>query len=68
VRAIDAVVDLRPDSPTYRNLGLFELSGQTQVTLARALRTRDPSFASARSRPHVAVDNSDALGQGGLDA
>lgn len=29
----DAVVDLRPDSPTYRNVGLFELSGQTQVTL-----------------------------------
>jgi dTDP-4-dehydrorhamnose 3,5-epimerase len=132
----DAVVDLRPDSPTYRNLGLFELSGQTQVTLyvpagcahgfqaltdpadvsyridrahdpsedltiafddpelaipwplpvslmserdrhappltrstelARALRTRDPSFASARSRPHPAVD-SDARGLGGPDA
>jgi dTDP-4-dehydrorhamnose 3,5-epimerase len=30
---LDAVVDLRVDSPTYRNLELFELSGDTQVTL-----------------------------------
>ena len=29
----DAVVDLRPASPTYRNRAFFELSGQTQVTL-----------------------------------
>ena len=29
----DVVVDLRPDSPTYRNRECFELSGETQVTL-----------------------------------
>jgi dTDP-4-dehydrorhamnose 3,5-epimerase len=29
----DVVVDLRPDSPTYRNQEYFELSGQTQVSL-----------------------------------
>lgn len=29
----DVVVDLRPDSPTYRNREVFELSGQTQVTV-----------------------------------
>ncbi|WP_354381640.1 dTDP-4-dehydrorhamnose 3,5-epimerase [Streptomyces sp. PvR034] len=29
----DVVVDLRPDSPTYRNVATFELSGETQVTL-----------------------------------
>ena len=29
----DVVVDLRPDSPTYRNQEHFELSGDTQVTL-----------------------------------
>lgn len=29
----DVVVDLRPGSPTYRNIEFFELSGQTQVTL-----------------------------------
>jgi dTDP-4-dehydrorhamnose 3,5-epimerase len=29
----DVVVDLRPDSTTYRNQAYFELSGQTQVTL-----------------------------------
>jgi dTDP-4-dehydrorhamnose 3,5-epimerase len=29
----DVVVDLRPDSPTYRNREFFELSGETQVTL-----------------------------------
>ncbi|MPZ79826.1 MAG: dTDP-4-dehydrorhamnose 3,5-epimerase [Actinophytocola sp.] len=29
----DVVVDLRPDSPTYRNQAHFRLSGQTQVTL-----------------------------------
>ncbi|MFR9795140.1 dTDP-4-dehydrorhamnose 3,5-epimerase family protein [Streptomyces sp. MS06] len=32
-RVFDAVVDLRPDSPTYRNLACFELSDETQVTL-----------------------------------
>ena len=32
-RIFDAVVDLRPDSPTYRNRAFFELSGQTQTTL-----------------------------------
>lgn len=32
-RVFDVVVDLRPDSPTYRNQGHFELSGDTQVTL-----------------------------------
>jgi dTDP-4-dehydrorhamnose 3,5-epimerase len=32
-RIFDAVVDLRPDSPTYRNTAFFELSGQTQVSL-----------------------------------
>jgi dTDP-4-dehydrorhamnose 3,5-epimerase len=29
----DVVVDLRPDSPTYRNQEYFELSGDTQVSL-----------------------------------
>lgn len=29
----DVVVDLRPDSPTYRNRASFALSGVTQVTL-----------------------------------
>jgi len=29
----DVVVDLRPDSPTYRNVKTFELSGDTQVSL-----------------------------------
>ncbi|SDO79220.1 dTDP-4-dehydrorhamnose 3,5-epimerase [Streptomyces sp. cf386] len=29
----DVVVDLRPDSPTYRNVASFELSGETQTTL-----------------------------------
>ena len=29
----DVVVDLRSGSPTYRNCGLFELSGMTQISL-----------------------------------
>lgn len=29
----DVVVDLRPGSPTHRNIEFFELSGETQVTL-----------------------------------
>jgi len=29
----DVVVDLRPDSPTYRNKAYFELSGHSQVSL-----------------------------------
>ncbi|MDF4252055.1 dTDP-4-dehydrorhamnose 3,5-epimerase [Streptomyces sp. WMMB303] len=29
----DVVVDLRPHSPTYRNVASFELSGETQTTL-----------------------------------
>ncbi|MFI1016769.1 dTDP-4-dehydrorhamnose 3,5-epimerase family protein [Streptomyces sp. NPDC020965] len=32
-RIFDAVVDLRTDSPTYRNRAFFELSGETQQTL-----------------------------------
>ncbi|MFE6774543.1 dTDP-4-dehydrorhamnose 3,5-epimerase family protein [Streptomyces sp. NPDC057702] len=32
-RVFDVVVDLRADSPTYRNVATFELSGQTQTTL-----------------------------------
>ncbi|MEU5430278.1 dTDP-4-dehydrorhamnose 3,5-epimerase [Streptomyces olivoreticuli] len=32
-RIFDVVVDLRTDSPTYRNPAFFELSGETQVTL-----------------------------------
>ncbi|WP_329414506.1 dTDP-4-dehydrorhamnose 3,5-epimerase [Streptomyces sp. NBC_00704] len=32
-RVFDAVVDLRPDSPTYRNLATFDLSDDTQLTL-----------------------------------
>ncbi|MFK8843770.1 dTDP-4-dehydrorhamnose 3,5-epimerase family protein [Streptomyces sp. Ac-502] len=32
-RIFDVVVDLRTDSPTYRNVASFELSGETQVTL-----------------------------------
>jgi dTDP-4-dehydrorhamnose 3,5-epimerase len=29
----DVVVDLRPDSPTYRNTEFFDLTGENQVTL-----------------------------------
>ncbi|MFE3502843.1 dTDP-4-dehydrorhamnose 3,5-epimerase [Kitasatospora sp. NPDC059146] len=29
----DVVVDLRPDSPTYRNVATFELSGETQASV-----------------------------------
>jgi dTDP-4-dehydrorhamnose 3,5-epimerase len=29
----DVVVDLRPDSPTFRNIKTFELSGETQVSV-----------------------------------
>ncbi|MET8855622.1 dTDP-4-dehydrorhamnose 3,5-epimerase [Streptomyces sp. NPDC004579] len=32
-KIFDVVVDLRPDSPTYRNVATFELSGETQKTL-----------------------------------
>ncbi|WP_206507864.1 dTDP-4-dehydrorhamnose 3,5-epimerase [Streptomyces chrestomyceticus] len=32
-KIFDVVVDLRKDSPTYRNVASFELSGETQVTL-----------------------------------
>ncbi|MEU6571625.1 dTDP-4-dehydrorhamnose 3,5-epimerase [Streptomyces parvulus] len=32
-RIFDVVVDLRGDSPTYRNVATFELSGDTQATL-----------------------------------
>ncbi|MFF1379329.1 dTDP-4-dehydrorhamnose 3,5-epimerase [Streptomyces sp. NPDC058308] len=32
-KIFDVVVDLREDSPTYRNVASFELSGETQVTL-----------------------------------
>src|SRR6202008_2677640 len=32
-RIFDVVVDLRPDSPTYRNWTSFELTGETQPTL-----------------------------------
>ncbi|MEV0290015.1 MULTISPECIES: dTDP-4-dehydrorhamnose 3,5-epimerase family protein [unclassified Kribbella] len=30
---LDVVVDLRPDSPTYRNVEYFELTGDNQVTV-----------------------------------
>ncbi|MFE0024069.1 dTDP-4-dehydrorhamnose 3,5-epimerase family protein [Amycolatopsis sp. NPDC059021] len=32
-KIFDVVVDLRPDSPTYRNQEYFELSGETQASL-----------------------------------
>ncbi|MEU8514711.1 dTDP-4-dehydrorhamnose 3,5-epimerase [Kitasatospora sp. NPDC048722] len=32
-RVFDVVVDLRPDSPTYRNQAHFELSGETQASV-----------------------------------
>ncbi|MGH4030378.1 dTDP-4-dehydrorhamnose 3,5-epimerase [Actinomycetota bacterium Odt1-20B] len=32
-KIFDVVVDLRPDSPTYRNVATFELSGETQRAL-----------------------------------
>jgi dTDP-4-dehydrorhamnose 3,5-epimerase len=32
-RIFDVVVDLRPDSPTYRDVATFELSDETQTTL-----------------------------------
>ncbi|MQA14191.1 MAG: dTDP-4-dehydrorhamnose 3,5-epimerase [Pseudonocardiaceae bacterium] len=56
----DAVVDLRPGSPTYRNQEFFELSGDTQVTLyvpagcAHGFQAlTDPADVSYRiDRPH----------------
>ena len=30
---LDVVVDLRPDSPTYRNTEYFDLTGENQVTV-----------------------------------
>ncbi|MFB7513291.1 dTDP-4-dehydrorhamnose 3,5-epimerase [Streptomyces sp. NPDC056144] len=32
-RIFDVVVDLRPDSPTYRNVATFDLSGEAQTSL-----------------------------------
>ncbi|MFE7130097.1 dTDP-4-dehydrorhamnose 3,5-epimerase family protein [Streptomyces sp. NPDC057638] len=32
-RVFDVIVDLRPDSPTYRERAFFELSDETQLTL-----------------------------------
>ncbi|ANW16769.1 dTDP-4-dehydrorhamnose 3,5-epimerase family protein [Streptomyces clavuligerus] len=32
-KIFDVVIDLRPDSPTYRTVATFELSGETQTTL-----------------------------------
>jgi dTDP-4-dehydrorhamnose 3,5-epimerase len=56
----DVVVDLRPDSPTFRNVKSFELSGETQVSLyipagcAHGFQSlTDPSDVSYRiDRPH----------------
>ncbi len=56
----DVVVDLRPDSPTFRNIKSFELSGETQVSLyipagcAHGFQSlTDPSDVSYRiDRPH----------------
>jgi dTDP-4-dehydrorhamnose 3,5-epimerase len=59
-RVFDVVVDLRPDSPTYRNREFFELSGETQVSLyipagcAHGFQSlTDPADVSYRiDRPH----------------
>ncbi len=56
----DVVVDLRPDSPTFRNVKTFELSGETQVSVyipagcAHGFQSlTDPSDVSYRiDRPH----------------
>lgn len=56
----DIVVDLRPGSPTHRNIEFFELSGKTQVTLfvpagcAHGFQAlTDPADVSYRiDRPH----------------
>jgi len=56
----DVVVDLRPDSPTYRNIEFFELSGDSQVTVyvpagcAHGFQAlTDPADVSYRiDRPH----------------
>ncbi|HET6299179.1 MAG TPA: dTDP-4-dehydrorhamnose 3,5-epimerase family protein [Kribbella sp.] len=56
----DVVVDLRPDSPTYRNVEFFELSGDSQVTVyvpagcAHGFQAlTDPADVSYRiDRPH----------------
>jgi dTDP-4-dehydrorhamnose 3,5-epimerase len=56
----DVVVDLRPDSPTFRNMEFFELTGQTQVTVyvpagcAHGFQSlTDPADVSYRiDRPH----------------
>ena len=59
-RVFDVIVDLRPDSPTYRNQKHLELSGDTQVTLyvpagcAHGFQAlTDPADVSYRiDRPH----------------
>ena len=56
----DVVVDLRPGSSTYRNMRIFDLSGETQVTLyvpagcAHGFQAlTDPADVSYRiDRPH----------------
>lgn len=61
----DVVVDLRPDSPTFRNIKSFELSGETQVSLyipagcAHGFQSlTDPSDVSYRiDRPHNAAED-----------
>lgn len=58
-KIFDVVVDLRPESPTYRNVATFELSGDTQATLYipagcahgfQALTDADTSYRI--DRPH----------------
>ncbi len=59
-RVFDVIVDLRPDSPTFRNQKHLELSGDTQVTLyvpagcAHGFQAlTDPADVSYRiDRPH----------------
>src|SRR6476469_2149639 len=59
-QVFDVVVDLRPNSPTYRNRAFFELSGQTQTTIyvpagcAHGFQAlTDPADVSYRiDRPH----------------
>jgi dTDP-4-dehydrorhamnose 3,5-epimerase len=64
-KVFDVVVDLRTDSPTYRNRAFFELSGETQVTLyvpagcAHGFQSlTEPADVSYRiDRPHDPIED-----------
>ena len=61
-----AATSVRHSKDDCATVGVSMASSSTKS--ARALRARDPSSALARSRPYLAVDNSNACGLGGVDA